>query len=172
MHNTFSLVTFAVAALALTTSLAMAESATAKKDTTIRFEPSSHSDEVGQLYAGDIVEVIDCTDGWCEIDYTGLFGYVKESRLKFMPVQPVQAKACFYEHINYEGQMFCENAGTTESIIDMAWNDMISSVKLYGGAKVQVCEHINFGGACSTWVADKPSVGQSWNDRVSAYSVY
>ncbi|MFD1943210.1 SH3 domain-containing protein [Paradevosia shaoguanensis] len=81
-------------------------------------------------------------------------------------------KVCFFEHINYGGASFCENAGTSESVIDPAWNDRISSVKLSGGAKVTVCRDIMFGGGCSTWVSSKANVGGSWNDVISSYKVH
>lgn len=89
------------------------------------------------------------------------------------PHPPAAApRACFFEHVNYGGASFCENLGTSETIIDPAWNDRISSVKLYGGAKVRVCRDINFAGGCSVWVSSKTNVGGAWNDVISSYKVY
>jgi len=90
----------------------------------------------------------------------------------FPPPPAASPKACFFEHIDYGGASFCEDAGTSETMIDPSWNDRISSVKLYGGAKVKVCKDIGFGGGCSVWVSSKSNVGGGWNDIISSYEVY
>jgi len=89
------------------------------------------------------------------------------------PVVPPATKpqACFFEHVNFGGASFCEVAGTSESMIDPAWNDRISSVRLYGGAKVTVCKDALFAGGCSVWVNSKADVGGNWNDVISSYKV-
>lgn len=85
---------------------------------------------------------------------------------------PGFARACFYQNTGYGGASFCVAAGDSISnLSSIGWNDKISSVRLYGGAEVQVCRHAGFGSPCTVWSSNKSSIG-SWNDTISSVDVY
>ena len=58
---------FASGALLASTGAALAYPATAVTSTAVRADPSSRSELLDRLPAGETVNVIDCDDGWCEI---------------------------------------------------------------------------------------------------------
>src|SRR5690606_22792620 len=61
-------------------------------------------------------------------------------------------RVCFYQHVNYGGARFCMAPGQSRSnFAAIGWNDTVSSIRVYGGAGVQVCQHANFNGACATF---------------------
>lgn len=85
---------------------------------------------------------------------------------------PGAPRACFFQNSGYGGASFCVAAGDSVSnLTSIGWNDKISSVRLYGGAEVQVCRHAGFGSPCTTWSSNKSSLG-SWNDQISSVDVY
>lgn len=83
-------------------------------------------------------------------------------------------RACFFEHAGYGGASFCIAAGDSLSnFTSVGFNDVVSSIRLFGGASVQVCEHAGFGGACQTWNSNKSDLGPlGWNDIISSADVY
>lgn len=83
-------------------------------------------------------------------------------------------RACFFQDVGYAGGSFCVAAGDSiNNLTSLGWNDAISSVRLYGGASVQVCEHAGFAGSCDTWNSNKSNlVGPGWNDIISSVDVY
>jgi uncharacterized protein YraI len=87
------------------------------------------------------------------------------------PAPPVPAKACFFKGNNFTGAQFCVNAGDDDPNLPGGWNDTISSIKLQGGAQVTVCKNFWYGGACTTYSADKPSLG-SYNNAISSYQAF
>jgi len=87
------------------------------------------------------------------------------------PPPPAPAKACFFKGNNFTGAQFCVNAGESQPVLPGGWNDTISSIKLQGGAKVTVCKDFWYGGACTTYASDKPSLG-SYNNAISSYQSF
>lgn len=87
------------------------------------------------------------------------------------PAPPVPARACFYKSNNYTGAHFCAPVGTNDSGLVGGWNDSISSIRLEGGAKVTVCQHNFYGGACTTYTSNRPSLG-FYNNIISSYQVF
>lgn len=83
-------------------------------------------------------------------------------------------RACFFEHAGYGGASFCIAAGDNlGNFTSAGFNDVVSSIRLYGGASVQVCEHAGFGGACVAWNSNKSDLGPlGWNDIISSADVY
>jgi hypothetical protein len=83
-------------------------------------------------------------------------------------------RACFFQDVGYAGASFCVAAGdSVNNLTSLGWNDAISSVRLYGGASVQVCEHAGFAGSCDTWGSNKSNlVGPGWNDIISSVDVF
>lgn len=87
------------------------------------------------------------------------------------PAPPVPAKVCFFKGNNFTGAQFCVNAGTDNPHLPGGWNDTISSIKVQGGAQVTVCKNNWYAGACTTYSADKPSLG-SYNNAISSYQAF
>lgn len=83
-------------------------------------------------------------------------------------------RACFYEHTGYGGASFCIAAGDSlGNFTSAGFNDVVSSIRLFGGASVQVCEHAGFGGSCVTWNSNKSDLTASgWNDIISSAEAF
>lgn len=86
------------------------------------------------------------------------------------PSQPVGA--CFFTGNNYTGQQFCVNSGRSMRAFGPAWNDKVSSVRVFGGASVMMCEHANYAGYCRTTNRNEPALGPWLNDKMSSIRVY
>lgn len=81
-------------------------------------------------------------------------------------------RACFYEHAGYAGASFCVGRG--DSLVNLqlnGFNDRISSIRTYGGARVEACEHAGYAGSCETWRRDVRNLG-GFNDVISSINVY
>jgi len=78
--------------------------------------------------------------------------------------------ACFYLDAGYRGDSFCMNAGESRRNVEDRFNDKISSVRVFGRARVVVYEHENFGGARRTITGGVSNL-QDWNDRITAVQV-
>ncbi len=87
------------------------------------------------------------------------------------PAPPVPAKACFFKGNNFTGAQFCVAVGNDDPHLPGGWNDTISSIRLQGGAQVTVCKNNWYAGACTTYSADKPSLG-GYNNAISSYQVF
>jgi len=79
-------------------------------------------------------------------------------------------RVCFYEDANYRGDSFCARPGERIARLG-AWNDRISSVRVFGGAEAQTCEDANFRGRCAVVSRDIPYVGDRNNDLISSIRV-
>jgi len=87
------------------------------------------------------------------------------------PPQAV-SKVCFYSGNNYTGHRFCMDSGSARRSFGPVWNDKISSVRVFGGASVKMCQHFNYGGYCRVTSRNEPALGPWLNDRVSSLSVF
>ena len=68
--------------------------------------------------------------------------------------------ACFYQDADYRGDSFCMNAGENLRNVEDRFNDQISSIQVFGRARVVVHEHENFGGASRTFAGDVSNLGE------------
>ncbi len=84
---------------------------------------------------------------------------------------PIGDQACFYTGNNYGGSEFCYGAGSLNSL-NAAFNDRISSVRLFGAAKAKLCRNTNLGGVCRLVGFDVPQLGSAINDRASSVLVF
>jgi hypothetical protein len=83
-----------------------------------------------------------------------------------------QVGACFYEHINFEGEYFCVRRGTSLAEVPRGTNDRISSIRLFGDAGVIVYRDNNFDGSSRRFEDDIRDLRRSgWNDRISSFRV-
>lgn len=86
------------------------------------------------------------------------------------PVPPEQQKVCFYRHHNYDGDGFCVGVG--EANVPGGWNDEVSSVRVPAGFRVELYEHVFFGGRRLVLTADTPDLAPlGFNDQMSSFKV-
>lgn len=79
--------------------------------------------------------------------------------------------ACFWRNADYGGATFCGGPGTVAQL-EGQFNDSISSVRVYGGAKVKLCEDADLDGYCRTVTADTAALGPLINNRASSLVIY
>ncbi|MBA3910649.1 MAG: hypothetical protein C0524_12380 [Rhodobacter sp.] len=79
--------------------------------------------------------------------------------------------ACFWRNTNYTGSSFCGGPGTVTEL-EAPFNDSLSSLRLYGGAKVRLCEDTSLDGYCRTFTSDTASLGPLINNRASSLVVF
>lgn len=81
-------------------------------------------------------------------------------------------RVCLYQNAGYGGAMRCFAAGdTVNNLTSVGWNDVARSLKTFGGAEAQICEHANFNGACATYSGNTPNLG-GMNAKASSIDVY
>lgn len=78
--------------------------------------------------------------------------------------------ACFYLDADHRGDSFCMNAGENLRNVEDRFNDKISSIRVFGRARVVVYEHENFGGASRTFARDVSNLG-NFNDKITSIEV-
>lgn len=93
--------------------------------------------------------------------------------------QPRQG-ACFFRDSNFRGDYFCMARGETFRSLPAGFNDRISSVRLFGGARVTVYQDSDFRGRDARFgrdIADlhdrrtRDDRDRNWNDRISSIQV-
>jgi hypothetical protein len=86
--------------------------------------------------------------------------------------RPPQSGACFYEHINFEGRYFCIHAGTSDDNIPHGLNNEISSIRIFGDARVVVYKDGNFHGSSRHFESSVSDLRrEGLNDRISSVRV-
>ena len=79
--------------------------------------------------------------------------------------------ACFFMDADYRGDGFCMNAGESQQQVPDRFNDRISSIRVFGRARVVVHEHESFAGASRTVTGDVSNLAGEFNDRISSIEV-
>jgi Protein of unknown function (DUF3011)/Peptidase inhibitor family I36 len=88
--------------------------------------------------------------------------------------------ACFFRQANYTSDYFCIARGSSVSAVQSGFNDQISSIRLYGGARVTVYNDANFRSTSISFrnsVSDLRNVrlqgndNKTWNNRISSIQV-
>jgi hypothetical protein len=85
--------------------------------------------------------------------------------------------ACFYKDSNFRGDYICLRRGENRPALNM--NDSISSIRVFGGARVNFWVNSNFNGQRAGTANDVPNLkdwripgtNSSWNDRISSIRV-
>lgn len=78
--------------------------------------------------------------------------------------------ACFYEHVNYAGAVYCADASNT--YVGSAWNDRASSVRVRAGYAVDLYDNANHGGRTIRLTGDAANlVSLNFNDIMSSFKV-
>jgi hypothetical protein len=94
---------------------------------------------------------------------------------------PPRAGACFYQDPGFGGGYFCLKAGERWPSMPAGFNDRITSIRVFGGARLRVFNGDNFGSPSLFLdhdVADLRRIpvdggrGRNWNDRISSLAVF
>jgi hypothetical protein len=87
------------------------------------------------------------------------------------PPEP-SSGACFYEDIHYRGEYFCTRAGSDLARVPYGANNQISSIRLFGDARVVVYGEVSFRGASRRFDEDMGDLRRAgFNDRISSIRV-
>lgn len=87
------------------------------------------------------------------------------------PSPPPSAQACFYTGPNYSGDEFCRGVGTSNTLA-AEFNNEITAVRLFGGARARLCVGTNLSGACLTVATNKPLLDPMINNQASSLRVF
>ena len=88
--------------------------------------------------------------------------------------------ACFYKDAGFAGEYFCMKRGESYASLPPGYNDRISAIKVFGGARVIVYNDSNYGGRRGTIARDVANLKdwrtpddptRTWNDRISSIQV-
>lgn len=94
---------------------------------------------------------------------------------------PPREGACFYKDANFSGDYFCLKVGERWPSMPAGFNDRISSIRIFRGARVRIFSDSNFNGDDLRIDQSIDSLAQirlprnpskSWNDRISSIAVY
>jgi hypothetical protein len=94
---------------------------------------------------------------------------------------PPQSGACFFSDGNFQGNYFCLRDGERWPAMPPGFNDRISSIRVFGGARLRIFSDINFGGVSGMIDHDVYDLrvfrlpeypSKNWNDRISSIAVF
>lgn len=86
-----------------------------------------------------------------------------------MPPEP--ARVCVYDLPDFRGTSICVRPGASDNAVGLAWNDQVTSLRAFGGARITLCQNTGFGGFCNTFQNDVRQLGGPLNNRASSYRV-
>ena len=87
-------------------------------------------------------------------------------------IPPGPKRVCVYDLPNYAGSSVCVNAGMSDTHISGFWNNRVTSLRVFGGAHIRLCQEANFGGFCNTFTSNRPLLGSALNNKASSYAVW
>jgi hypothetical protein len=86
--------------------------------------------------------------------------------------------ACFYTSAPFQGNHFCVRAGDRLPQLPGNFGDNISSIQVFGGARVRIFNDRNFSGGSRAVAGSVPDLrrlpfrgGHTWNNRISSIIV-
>src|SRR6185503_17141312 len=87
--------------------------------------------------------------------------------------RPARDRICVYEDINYGGRSQCWNADEEErNLSGRGWNDRISSIRVYGRARIEVYRDADYRGQRLRIERDSADLGAiNWRDQISSFQV-
>ncbi|HEY8595194.1 MAG TPA: SH3 domain-containing protein [Devosiaceae bacterium] len=94
----------------------------------------------------------------------------RASSYDVLPPEP--RRVCVYDLANYQGASVCVNAGASSASLGPVWNNKITSVKVFGGARILLCQNPGFGGFCRTVNSNEAALGPLLDNRVSSYRTW
>ena len=81
-------------------------------------------------------------------------------------------QVCVYDLPNYGGASICVDAGTSATAVAGFWNNRVTSLRVFGGAHVRLCQNNNYGGFCNVFNTNVPQLGAPLNNNASSYQVW
>jgi uncharacterized protein YraI len=85
---------------------------------------------------------------------------------------PVPKRVCVYDFQNYGGASVCVNAGVSDPNVTGFWNNRVTSVRVFGGARIKLCQNPGYGGFCRTIVHNESLLGGALNNKASSYQTW
>jgi hypothetical protein len=87
--------------------------------------------------------------------------------------RPARDRICVYEDLNFGGRSQCWNADHEERNLNgIGWNDRISSIRVFGRARVEVYRDADYRGQRLRLERDAPDLGAiNWSDQISSFQV-
>ena len=94
---------------------------------------------------------------------------------------PPRVGACFYREAGFGGDYFCLKVHDRWPSLPRGFNDRISSIRVFSGARLRLFDSYNFRGRNALIDSDvfdlrelrlPENPGKSWNDRVSSIAVF
>ena len=89
-----------------------------------------------------------------------------------------RAGACFFKDTEFRGDRFCVRLGDRLPRLPGSFGDNISSIQMFGGARVAVFNDRNFSGGSAEFARSIRDLrtrrfrgGHTWNDRISSLIV-
>lgn len=79
--------------------------------------------------------------------------------------------ACLYTGNTFNGSKLCVGIGIRNAL-NPTFNDKISSIELFGGAKARLCDGPNLTGTCRTITVDTAPLQPAINNKTSSFSIY
>jgi hypothetical protein len=80
--------------------------------------------------------------------------------------------ACFYQDPGFRGEYFCVRSGESMGTVPTGMNDRISSIRLFGSARVKVYQDGRFQGRSTRFNDDVRNLREEgWNDLISSLEV-
>jgi len=82
------------------------------------------------------------------------------------------SEVCVYDGANFSGRERCVRPGQRHPALGRVWNDRISSVRIRGNARIELCRNRNYRGFCRTVTRSEPYLGRFLNNQVSSARVF
>ena len=86
-------------------------------------------------------------------------------------IKPGNKRACFYKGPNYTGASFCSRVGRTNAL-GPVFNNKITSIRVFNGARVKLCRLPNMGGLCMTFGGNRAVLPAAINNKASSLRVF
>lgn len=113
--------------------------------------------------------------GFCNTfgaDVPMLGGPLNNQTSSYDVTPPALPRVCVYDLANFQGDGVCVNAGASDTGIAPAWNNRVTSIRIFGGAHIRLCQNPNYGGFCNVFAGDVPTLGGALNDQGSSYQTW
>ncbi len=90
------------------------------------------------------------------------------------PAKPLPVEndeVCFYRGANFTGSSFCVEPGDSDEYLTGRWDDSISSIEVFGDARVVVCSFEELEGTCANIRSSKRNLPAALDNDISSYAV-
>jgi hypothetical protein len=87
--------------------------------------------------------------------------------------RPARDRICVYEDVNYGGRSQCWTADEeARNLSGTGWNDRISSIRVFGRARVEIYRDSDYRGERLRLDRDVSDLGaMNWNDQISSFQI-